>query len=172
MKKSIIKKFVKQHDDVVEKAKKIKEDFDNEKIRIRTDYIQNTQGSNEHFFYNPLSDKVSDGIVMMSNGMKFHLKNIGDIEIIIEYQNYDDYDFISINRIVRFWDETAEYDDMYECKFKQNHSENEYALFREKRDKLIDRRFAYIVECIECGEKELSIKETEYNREIVENGEG
>lgn len=160
--KKLIKEYVKEFDDEIEEGKKLKEKYNNEDIRISTNYINNYQFV-EYYYYNPVTEKVTECASFLSNGSNFSYRNIGDIELVV-ITDIEDNKSIQINRIINTFDEDMAYSDDFE---KKKFEDVEYDEILEK-EQIRDEYYCdadYIVSCINCG------KEYLVSQEGVENGE-
>lgn len=172
MNKELIKEYVELFDFIIEDGKEIKKEYDNEEIRIGTSYITGGHQATEYYYYDPVTAEVSQGAVFLGNGSNYRYKNIGDIEILVLRNSEND--FIRISRVIQPYDEDMAYSDQYEkAKFNQNLSEEEYQVIREQKMndyELYQDNDGYILECINCDRKYLSIPQLEYNNRLVEDG--
>ena len=157
--KKLIKKYVKGFEDIIDNAKDIKKEYNNEEIRIGVNYLSGNHNSIAYYYYNPVDDKVYSGAELLGNSSNYSYKNIGDIEIIV-YNNRDN-KYIQINRIIEWFDEDMSYSDEYEEeKFKNR--KNDYSKIQEKivnrNDKFADTG-TIISKCIECGSQYIVTQE-------------
>ena len=148
--KKLIKEYINNYSDIIEEAKKIKEKYNNNNIRIDVSGSNNqSYNSQECYYYDPMNDEIYEGEFFVSgNSFTYYYQNIGNIEIIITRNpGYEDYDYIEIKRIIRPEDENMSYANEFEEEKYKEVEKNDIYLSR--HDKYMETG-KKINECIKC----------------------